>query len=230
MARRSLATFDTLWARHESLYVEVFSLALHELSTQHLVSGNEDAVSESLCPALTAVCFSMGRRRDCDIPVPSWEKPRQPVSREELTGGKKRKRPDFSCSCYNRYATNPKELEVPFHIECKLLGEPTSPSWVLCRNYVTKGIARFDNWDHQYGKRAPSGAMIGYMISLTPDGIQAQVNENKGKHLEYIPDIIFEWGDTHVHHAVQIITRRCVPPANFRLMHVWVDLRHNYRA
>lgn len=227
MARRALPTFDVLWTRHESLYTEVFSLALAKLTGRPSVVGDEDAISESLCPILRQVCFKMGRDGRGEVRVPTWECPRQPVSETELTGGKMPKRPDFTCSCHNSFASGPDEIEVPLHVECKRLGKPTSPSWIFNRNYVVKGMKRFDCREHKYGNRAPSGMMIGYIISLTPHDIVAEVNCHKNRHLKSWPDIRFAWNSGYIHRTKQSITRREVAPANFRLTHIWADLRHN---
>ncbi len=230
MARRNLPPFNTLWARHESIYVEVFTIALRELTGRPSVSGDEDGISESLCPVLTKVCFKIGQAGDSEIRVPAWEKPRQPVSDNELTGGKKRKRPDFTCSCYNRFASCPEELEIPFHIECKRLGSPTSPSWNLNKNYVVDGIKRFDCRTHEYGKRASSGMMIGYIISLSPQSILTEVNRYRVRYLKACPDIAFAWNGGLVYQAKQSFQRQHVIPTAFRLTHIWADLRHNYLA
>ncbi len=228
MARKDLPTFDALWKRHESLYTEVFSLALAELAGRPSVVGDEDAISESLCPILNQVCFKMDGDGRGEVRVPAWERPRQPVSEEELTGGKKGKRPDFTCSFYNTVASGPDEHEIPFHVECKLLGKPTSRTWILNRNYVVKGMKRFDCREHEYGKRATSGMMIGYIISLSPDENVTEVNQHKNQHFQTCPDIKFAWDGGYVHRTEQSITRRHVAPATFRLTHIWADLRHNY--
>ena len=229
MARRRLPAFGVLWERHESLYAEVFSLALAELANRPAVVGEEDAISESLCPILNQVCFGMERDRKREIRVPAWERPRQPVSEEELTGGKKRKRPDFTCSCHNRAASSPDELEIPFHVECKRLGDPTSRTWILNKNYVEKGMSRFDSREHKYGKRAPSGMMIGYIISLTPPKIMGEVNTHMSEKLKGWRKLGFTWGGGFVHRHRQTIVRRHVTPARFALSHIWVDLRKNYK-
>jgi len=226
VARRNLPI--DLWRRHESLYIEVFSLALEELSGRASVDGDENAISESLCPTLHKVCFNMFRDGRGEVREPACEHPIQPILDEELTGGKKRKRPDFTCSCYNRFASGPDEYKIPFHIECKLLGNPTSPSWILNKNYVVEGMKRFDCPKHEYGKRASSGMMIGYIISLSPDDIVIQVNGYKKRHLASFPDITFTRNRGHVQQAKQSIIRRHVAPANFHLTHIWADLRHNY--
>ena len=99
MARRSLPEFAFLWQQHESLYLMIFSTALNELADNFQISGDEDAVSEKLCPILRSVCFNIAHSQNREIRTPSWEPPIPPVSEDELRGGKIRKRPDFTCNC-----------------------------------------------------------------------------------------------------------------------------------
>jgi hypothetical protein len=216
------------WKRHVALYTEVFSSALKELAGRKAVTGDEDTISESLCPIFTQVCFRMSRDGKGEVREPVWEQPRQPVTDEELTGGKKRYRPDFTCSFYNDKASRPEDLTIPFHIECKRLGHPTSPSWNLNRNYVTDGMARFDSSEHQYGKRAPAGMMIGYIISMCPGDIENEVNDHRDVRLKHFPRLSFAWNTGYVHRTEQAITRQHVAPAKFSLTHIWADLSHNY--
>ncbi len=169
MARRRLAPFGTLWKRHILLYSEIFSEALHQMSGYTSISGDEDAVSEILCSTLHRVCFNLGKDRNQELQTPYWETPIQPVTSDELKGGKKRKRPDFTCKCINPWAGSHERYEISLHVECKLLGYPTSATWILNENYLKNGIKRFDSKTHEYGKRADSGMMIGYIISMTPD-------------------------------------------------------------
>jgi hypothetical protein len=231
MARRTLSPPITHWNTFKQLYLEVFSNALRELAKNDSLSGDEDAISESLCLIIRQVCFNFNRSRDNEeirAPVPIWEAPIQPVNRGELRGGKKRKRPDFTCNYLNAHAVSPDELEIPLHVECKRLGSPTSNSWNLNKNYVINGIKRFDCSTHQYGKRSPSGMMIGYIISMTPQEIETEVNDYQRKHLPSCPDITFTFDKRTPFQTHQQIQRRSVEPAQFELIHLWVDLRGKY--
>ena len=176
MARRRLSPFEKLWERHVLNYSEVFSKALQELSGSASISGGENAVSEMLCPILNRVCYNLGKSRGQELQTPWWETPIQPVIEDELRGGEIKKRPDFSCKLINPRADSHEKYEISLHVECKLLGHPTSATWILNENYVKNGIKRFDSKIHEYGKRADSGMMIGYMISMTPKEIESEVN------------------------------------------------------
>lgn len=230
MARLALPAFIILWNRHVQLYLEVFSTALQELAEKNSVNGDEDAISETLCPILSRICFNVGKSRNQEVRTPDWETPIQPVAENDLRGGKIKKRPDFTCKYSNPLADSPEEKEISFHVECKLLGLPTSSSWNLNKNYVEKGIKRFDCNAHQYGKRAPTGMMIGYIISMTPQKIETEVNGYQKKYLPDYTDITFVFNTITLFQTHQEIERKNVEPVQFELIHLWIDLRNNYQT
>jgi len=229
MARRSLS-FPDLWERHETLYVYIFSIALARL-TQKSCLPDEDKISEQLCPVLSDVCFEESRKRkrsqkrDCEIRTPDWEKPIPPVTEKETEDENIGKRPDFTCKFINPDATCADDFEISLHIECKLLGNPTSESWILNKNYVNNGIKRFDSKSHQYGKRASSGIMIGYIISMEPEKIADEVNKHIEKHIPHHPTLSFQFVNHPVFKENQQLNRKNVKPSSFQLIHLWVDLR-----
>lgn len=225
MARRSIPSFSSLWQQHERLYIGLFYMALQRLSEDTCDTTNEDIISEQLCPVLNNVCFEESQNNNCEIRTPDWEKPVQPVTVSELKGGKVRKRPDFTCKLTNPFAARAEEHEIPFHVECKRLGNPTSIGWKLNENYVTNGIKRFDCASHEYGKRASSGIMIGYIISMSPMKILNEVNGHQKKHCPHNPMLAFKFGKKNVRQCFQKLNRKNVKPDKFKLFHLWVDLR-----
>jgi len=227
MARRSLPAFAALWQRHETIYCEVFTISLQKLANKS-VSGDENAISKRLCPILRSVCFSLSQSQNIEVRTPVWEGPMQPVSENELES--EPKRPDFTCKLSDLYAVSAEDFEIPLHVECKRLGFPTSSSWVLNKNYVTEGMKRFDCSSHEYGKRASSGMLIGYIIDMEPNRILEEVNRHKEKHLSYLPDICMPMEKEKVFRYRQSLNRRHVQPREFGLTHCWVDLRQNYKA
>ncbi len=229
MARRPLSPFITLWNRHVMIYSEVFSAALQKLSESASISGDEDAISERLCSILNRVCFNFGKSRNLELQTPYWEAPIQPVIEDELKGGKIKYRPDFTCKCTNRWAASSEKREISLHVECKRLGYPTSATWILNENYVKKGIKRFDSKIHEYGKRADSGMMLGYIISMTPQEIESEVNDYQKKHAPKHPKIRFVFDTATLFKTRQNIKRKHVLPTQFELIHLWVDLRNCYQ-
>lgn len=104
MARHRLPSSSALWQEHETLYVGVFIMALRRLSENRCDATGEDDISEQLCPLLSDICFEEGAKCNGEIRTPDWDKPIQPVNKNELKGGKKKKRPDFTCKLVNTLA------------------------------------------------------------------------------------------------------------------------------
>jgi len=222
MARHAIPSL--CWQEHEALYISIFIIALKRMSKDGCDATEEDLISEQLCPFLNDVCFEDSHRSNREIRVPDWEKMIQPVNKRELKGGKG-KRPDFTCKLVNTFADRADEYEIPFHVECKLLGAPTSRKWILNRNYVTEGIKRFDSRTHEYGKRAFSGMMLGYIISMTPEKILEEVNSHQVKYCSHNPAIEFERVRESIRQYRQDLKRKYLKPQEFKLIHLWVDLR-----
>lgn len=224
MARCKFPAPPNLWQTHVTRYVGIFTTALQRLSKQRRVLTDEDLLSESLCPILQKVCFDeQCKNRNIEIRVPDWEKPIQPSSEAELKGGKIRKRPDFSCKLTNPHANRLEDHELSFHVECKRLGIPTSSGWALNKNYVTEGMKRFDSNSHEYGKRVPSGMMIGYIVSMNQKEILAEVNSLIQEHLPSSSRLKFEFQNQNVQQYSQVMTRKFVKPQDFQLAHLWAD-------
>lgn len=225
MARHSIPSSPNLWQRHEILYVDLFCMALQRLSENICDASEEDMISEQLCPILNTLCYEESKSQQYAIPTPDWEKPIQPITDNELKGGKIRKRPDFTCKLTNPLAACEEEHEIHFHIECKRLGTPSSATWMLNKNYVIEGIKRFDCTSHEYGKRAASGMMIGYIVSMSPQEIQGEVNTYQKLYCPHNPKIVFSFDKKDVQQHHQKLKRKNVKPDNFKLIHLWVDLR-----
>ncbi len=226
MARRLLTPPIAYWNLFKQKYMELFSISLVELANEESVPGDEDAISERLILILRQVCFKLNQARKNEaIRVPIWEAPIQPIREDELKGGKKKTRPDFTCYYFNAHADSPNKQEIPLHVECKRLGSPTSSSWNLNPNYVENGIKRFDCNRSNYGKHAYTGMMVGYIINMTPEEISAEVNSYQKKALPGFPGIHFNFNAKTIFQAHQEIKRQWVKPVRFELIHLWVDLR-----
>ena len=202
-----------LWQRHEDIYQKLFMDALSELKIMNAVSLSEDAISEKLSIALQKLCYGTGY----EIIQPVWEKQIQPLSESEEKGGKTNKRPDFTCVLLDSTAKF-ENSQIPLHVECKLLGKKNN-SWALCKKYVIKGMCRFDSPEHEYGKRASSGIMIGYIINSASEEIQQKINSHiKAPFSQLGISLRQKIGST-----TQSINRKSVLPQKFSLFHIWRD-------
>ncbi len=228
MPRRTIP-FGELWNRHERLYRHIFVQALIRLAAEPRISGNENSVSKHLFTIVVTVCREIANTKNREIHPPASDGLNQPVNVAEAQEDFTRKRPDFTCNCVNPRAESNEDYLIPFHVECKLLGEPTSRTWKLNTNYVMHGIARFDLASHRYGNRASSGIMIGYIISMTSEQIQTQVNSCIEKKLPGVPLLVFALSDVPSQ-SQHSFARRHVVPTPFTLIHLWVDIRNNYQG
>lgn len=209
---------DQLWKRHEDIYQNLFFEALHLIKVSDLQKEHEDAISEELNLKLRFVCFN----NNCHLNLPVWEGPIPPITTKQLKGGSKGKRPDFSCTIVNSFASSLEDYDISLHIECKRLGIKRG-SWNLNKNYVKNGVQRFDSFEHRYGQNASSGIMIGYIISSKRAIILNEVNN----HLkQQFPLLSFNF-TSKVEICSFKLARRNVTPCNFKLTHIWADLRSN---
>jgi len=215
---RKIGGFAQLWQRHENLYHSICCNALAQLIITDDQRKDEDAISEALCPILLQVCFS---HPDKPKP-PEWELPIAPVSSVDLKGGKVRKRPDFTCTLVNTFADSCEMYAIALHIECKRLGKKIG-SWDLNKNYIENGVNRFDSRTHEYGKYAPCGIMIGYIVNSEKNDVLNDVNSRLPSTISALK---FSFA-TKVEHCDSLFNRNCVAPKQFKLIHIWVDLTGN---
>ena len=227
MVRRRIS-YAELWNRHEGLYRGIFVKGLIRLAAEPRISGDENSVSKHLFTIVVTVCREIANMENREVHPPTPDGLNPPVHADETQEAFTRKRPDFTCNFINPRAESNEDYLIPFHVECKLLGEPTSPTWKLNTNYVLEGIARFDLESHKYGNRASSGMLIGYIISMTPEKIQTQVNSRIEAKLPGVPPLVFALADVPSQ-SQHRFARRHVMPTPFTLIHLWVDIRNNYQ-
>ncbi len=223
MSRPNLFTLDT-WGRHENLVLEVFQCALLRLEAESELPEKEDELNRKLLFHARSENYRLIKEgRGCHSNV-YYECANQPVLEDKDRAGREQKRPDFMCGLVDARS----EADLFFVLECKRLGRPSSPGWILNENYTKHGVLRFVDPDWGYGEGATSGAMIGYCQTMSGDDILKEVN-GYGKKVK-APSIhreADEWIDRGVTRLKQTLDRK-VSPSPFRLRHLWVDLRHRY--
>ncbi len=206
----------------------------------------EDRVSRALYCCLEQAQNNLKTKEKGLMGTLFWQIPIQPnpnVSYEEHEDNI----PDFSWHIFDNVMTFEKEgydrekphlpLNFYFHIECKRLGSPTSPSWKLNPNYVYHGIVRFISKGHRYGQHTQSGAMIGYLEDMTCEKILQEINAaiEQVKQTSFVqtlspPTKISPlslsqdgWQDkspSRLSHQLE----RSFPKSPFTLWHFWLDL------
>lgn len=153
-----------------------------------------------------------------------YESRNQPTSETPEPLAREWTRPDFKCGFVDPQSEYPLFLDV----ECKRLGNPSSGGSVFNKLYAEKGVRRFMDADSGYGEGAPSGAMIGYLQSMSADETLEEVNGYaKEVNVPPIDRTEAHWIDRGVTRLNQTLDRK-VSPSPFGLRHLWVDLRHRY--
>jgi hypothetical protein len=153
-------------------------------------------------------------REGIELPVVVPEGRNPPLASDRERSGREFKIPDFYWAYHDHDGDEPARQ---FVVECKRL-TPASRGWIYTEQYVTAGIARFIGVTHEYGKAAPSGAMVGYLQALSYGAALAAVNSC----LASAPLPLLEPFDQAS--PVPILDHlldRSFPESPFRLRHLW---------
>lgn len=227
MSRRRVPSSEAVWERHVELVLVVLCHALEKLRAHRPLPRAEIPLNRRLPLKAREAYWELPERdrpQYFGLMPPAEQTPEDERDVDEDWVGK---RPDFKW----RMQDNLAQKTSDFDIECKRLGKPTSPNWVLTQEYVIDGIVRFLSASHRYGNGVSSGAMVGYVQDSEPPDILRGVNSyirREGKHS--IPAIRFprNAGEAPpVMKTRQRLSRSEVSPSRFVLHHLWVDLRSN---
>ena len=226
--KRPLISGDRIWSNYEHRVLRVFERALEILRAEDDLDVCENSLNRRLYRCIQRANAKLIKQNEgIECPV-TYEACNQPDADDEQRADREAKRPDFQWGLTDQSEEDPLRQDKHFVIECKRLGEPVRRSRVFNKNYVEAGILRFIQAEHGYGKSAPSGAMVGYIRSMTSQDILNEVNGHVTK--ASIPKIMLSsdgWVDRGVSRLEQKLDRPEIPPTPFLLGHLWVDLRKN---
>jgi hypothetical protein len=160
--------------------------------------------------------------------LPHFDALNQPDMNDETRATREYKRPDFQWELKDSQARTDEDHFRLYAMECKRLGLPSSPTWVLNREYISHGVCRFIKIVHGYGspKSNSSYAMVGYVQSMDLDDILGEVN---GFARTYsVPNIILSiagWQEKDISHLGHQLDRPEIHPTPLTLRHLWLDIR-----
>jgi hypothetical protein len=224
--KQPLISGERIWSNHERRVLRVFENALKLLIDENDLDVGENILNRKLYFCIKkANAVLLTQNEGIEFPI-MYEANNQPDADDEQRVQREDKRPDFQWGLIDETERDPLRQDKFYVIECKRLGKPVNGQWVFNENYVGSGIRRFIQPEHGYGKSAPSGAMIGYIRSMTSEDILNEVNgyaEEKGISSVTLSDS--GWVDEGVSRLDQELNRPQVPPSPFSLRHLWVDLR-----
>ncbi|MCF7809597.1 hypothetical protein K9N50_01275 [bacterium] len=223
MSRPNLYYLAT-WENHVERVLEIFNVALVQLASESTLPLPEDNINRKLLFYARKANYQLirlGRGTSSNI---MYEASNQPAETDKERAKRESKRPDFQCG----FVDHLQEKDLFFLIECKRLGNPPSPTWILNSNYINNGVQRFINPEWGYGAGVSTSAMIGYIQSMTHDEIFTEVNAYGVE--SGFPEITYNennWQENGVSKLEQTLNRR-IEPSPFLLHHLWVDLRIAY--
>jgi hypothetical protein len=226
VARPSLLNL-TSCARLEQFSLQILTEGLKQLEKRKKLPRQEDPLNFRLhacCRKAKYDLVKAGQGFPCTL---TYEGNNQPMAYDQQRAARLGKRPDFQMSLHDDQAEDWKWSELFFTIECKRLGAPMPALWVLNENYVLNGINRFCDNQWGYARGMPSGAMVGYIQSMDPPTIFAEVNghgasSGHGPILPAAPTWVAQGVTRLDPHQLN----RPFAPNQFTLHHIWADLRH----
>lgn len=223
---RTPTIFDKdLWAQSEERLLDLCERSLNKLrDCPNVRQATEPELNRKLflCMAQANRDLTTVGKGLCHLPQP--EAANIPDPGDEQRADWERKIPDFQWQIIDDLAPAIDSVRC-YTIECKRLGFPPRHDWVLNEEYVANGMCRFANESHRYGNRCRSGAMIGYMQSMSFHSILSEVNEHART---YAVEELTPMQESSCDGAVkrlQSLLCRTFPVSPFHLRHMWVDLR-----
>lgn len=219
MTDRPRLTEVDLWRNHELRVQAVLQDALLLLDRDP--GDDEPALNRKLymCVLQANRARQVRGQEAFDYP-PEYEARNAPTPDTE---GKpaENKIPDFAWRYLDPDVEDSRRSSRDYHVECKRLGATTPSGWDLNRNYVANGVNRFRDDEFRYGKDVATGAMVGYIESMTPDDVLDEVNAAAR-------DLGFPEVDHVSTHSDRLLEHECLltrrfPVSPFRISHLWVE-------
>lgn len=215
-----LITDLPLWERHEQRVLTILRSALQRLQAKGPLAGDERALNRELYGCILDVNAenqkSGGPWFD-HPPSPEGENP--PTPDTEGTASE-RKIPDLQWGFIDHQSPDPRRGVRNFVIECKRLGSPSNSGQVFNELYATAGVRRFADPQYRYGKDVNSGAMVGYVQSLTPSAIIVQVNGALQR--DRLPQLGLPTQTGGTLTEIDHVIHRSFEISPFRLFHLWI--------
>ena len=209
-----------LWERHEQRVLAILRSALARLRTRR-PDGGEPELNRELYLCILEVNRKNKESGDSWFDhAPAFEG-RNPPTPDTEHSASERKIPDLHWGYVDHQEHDPRRSARNFVIECKRLGTPTSSGWAFNVHYVNDGVRRFADIQWQYGKDVATGAMIGYVESLTPAEIVVDVNRALSRLSVSALTLPPGAGGPLTEMEHSFVRQFEISP--FRLVHLWID-------
>ncbi len=211
-----------LWENHERRVLAILRSALDRLRST-TTEGGEPELNRKLYLCILEVNRENRKLNDLWFDYPPVFEGRNPPTPDTEDSASERKIPDLQWGYIDHQAIDPRRCIRNFVIECKRLGSPSGSGWKFNAHYVDDGVRRFIDPEWQYGKDVATGAMVGYVESLTPEEIVVDVNgalDRLGVSALALPP---RTGNPLI--EVEHSFGRPFEISPFQLVHLWTDIR-----
>lgn len=218
---RPLLSDLPLWERHEQRVLSILRSALVRLRSKE-PKGDELKLNRALYFCILEVNNENRQSGDSWLDYPPLLEGRNPPTPETEGLATERKIPDLQWSYIDHQASDPRCGVRTFAIECKRLGSRSGAGAILSLRYVDDGVRRFVDLEWQYGKDVATGAMVGYVESLTSIGLVMEVNKRLN-HL-CLPSLTLRQESEDRLTEMEHFLDRSFELTPFRLVHLWIDI------
>jgi hypothetical protein len=209
-----------IWERHERRIIAVLREAL-KLLAEDRPSGGEPELNRALYEKIqvaNGAIHSRGGDAFDYPPAPEAKNPPSPDHPERLE--REHKIPDFNWSLIDHTELDQRRAAKHFVIECKRLGKTSEGGWRFNRRYIDDGVQRFVDPAWGYGMGVKSGAMVGYVESMTLGGVLSEVNAAASAHM--LPELQISESQSPLH-ELEHTFERAYPFSPYRLIHLWIE-------
>ena len=217
-----LITELPLWERHEQRVRAVLRSALHRLRTQG-PTGDEPKLNRALYFCMLEVNKEHSKSGGLWVNSPLILNGQNPPTPDTEDSASERKIPDLQWGFVDHNEPDPHRYMRTFTIECKRLGAPSTSGWKFNVHYVCNGVRRFIDPEWRYGNDVATGAMVGYVESLTPEQVVSEVNKvlnQLGVSALTLPPGA-DGSLTEMEHSLW----RPFAISPFKMVHLWIDIR-----
>lgn len=210
-----------LWQRHERMVLDLVRDALRLLTKTQAITGDEIPLTRDLYHCINKVNTAnrlAGRPSFDFLPACDALNASSAGTAGAASGDK---RPDLQWSIIDAHGDqNACDGIRSFAVECKRLGARSSTGQRFNQLYVSRGVCRYVDTDWRYGECVATGAMVGYVQSLTPSQIVGQVNTELSS--RGLPSLTLPQSVTGPLIEMDHRLKRRFPDSPFRLVHLWI--------
>lgn len=220
-------TAPRLWDKFESRILEITGVALVLMRTAAELPDDEKKLNQLLARYIRDAVWMLRASDTGSDHAPHLDVSNQPDPDDSTPAGREDMRPDLQWELKDVQARTREEYQRFYAMECKRLGAPSSPSWVLNKRYVKDGIKRFTRPEYSYGspKSNPSASMIGYVQNMELGDILKEVNHYCGINRMAQIRLSEQGWQSELSFLHQLVRRPEIHPLALYLRHIWVDLR-----